>query len=107
HVREPSGWKEGGPWPGPQQWSAAVGTGGTSPVVVEGRLYVLGWQADREHVRCLDAATGKEVWTTSYSAPEYGRFHVGDENSYSGPCATPEYDPATGFLYTLGIDGDL
>jgi outer membrane protein assembly factor BamB len=32
---------------------------------------------------------------------------MGDEVLYGGPCSTPEYDPATGHLYTLSIDGDL
>jgi outer membrane protein assembly factor BamB len=32
---------------------------------------------------------------------------MGDEELYSGPSSTPEYDPATHFLYTLSTDGDL
>lgn len=104
---EPSGWGTKG-WPlADAEWSAAVGAGGTSPVVAGQRLYTMGWKDGKDTVACLDAATGKPLWSVSYPAPAYGRHHLGDENSYSGPTATPEYDSATGFLYTLGADGDL
>lgn len=106
-VDEASGWGGSG-WPlGEPAWSASVGAGGTSPLVAGGRLYTMGWADGRDTVRCLDAATGRELWSAAYPAPQYGRNHVGDERSYSGPTATPELDPATGFLYTLGVDGDL
>jgi len=106
-VTEPSGWGDAG-WPlKDPAWTAGVGNGGTSPLVVGGRLYTMGWVKDRIQVLCLDAATGKELWTASYPSPAYGRNHMGDEDSYSGPTATPEFDPATGYLYTLGPDGDL
>lgn len=106
-VAESSGWGSAG-WPLQEPlWARNVGPGGTSPLAIGGRLYTMGWNRDQDHVTCLDGATGKELWTTSYAAPAYGRHHVGDEKSYSGPTATPEYDPATGHLYTLGADGDL
>ena len=106
-IPEPSGW--GTPaWPVEQPaWSAGVGAGNTSPLVVQGRLYTMGWAKDQDTVRCLDAATGKELWKSSYPSPSRGRHHNGDEAFYTGPISTPEFDPATGFLYTLGIDGDL
>jgi outer membrane protein assembly factor BamB len=47
------------------------------------------------------------LWKQSYECPRYGRHHLGDEDAYSGPTATPEFDPATGLLYTLSTDGDL
>lgn len=106
-VAEPSGWGTAG-WPlGDPVWTRSVGAGGTSPLVVGGRLYVMGWEKDRDQVVCVDAATGKDLWSVAYPAPPYGRNHMGDERSYSGPTATPELDPATGYLYTLGADGDL
>jgi outer membrane protein assembly factor BamB len=106
-VSEPSGWSASG-WPVQEPvWSANVGDGNTSPLVVQGRLYTMGWSKDQDHVRCLDAATGKELWKVSYPCPPRGRHHMGDENYYSGPIATPEYDPETGRLYTLSIDGDV
>ena len=70
-VAEPSGWGGAG-WPlGEPAWSANVGAGGTSPLVVGGRLYTMGWLKDKDQVTCLDAATGKELWSVSY--PEIGR----------------------------------
>ena len=45
------------------------------------------------------------MWAARYRALEYGRFHAGDEGLYSGPSSTPEYDPQTRLLYTLGADG--
>jgi outer membrane protein assembly factor BamB len=106
-VVEPSGWGTPG-WPlQPPIWSANVGDGNTSPLVVQGRLYTMGWSKDQDHLRCLEAASGKELWKVSYPCPPRGRHHMGDENYYSGPIATPEYDPASGRLYTLSIDGDL
>jgi outer membrane protein assembly factor BamB len=88
-------------------WSASVGEGSTSPVVVKDRLYVLGHADKQDTLWCLDLATGKEVWKASRAAPLYGRHHRGDEVLYGGPSSTPEYDGATGFLYTLSCDGDL
>jgi outer membrane protein assembly factor BamB len=72
-----------------------------------GRLYVLGWQGGRDHVRCLEARTGKPLWTVSYPCPPHSRHATGDESAYSGPTSTPEYDGTTGYLYTLSCDGDL
>jgi outer membrane protein assembly factor BamB len=104
-VAEPSGW--GGPaWPLKEAvWSAKLGAGSGSPIVVKGRLYAMGWEKDQDHLHCLDAASGREIWTRSYAAPAYGRHHMGDEQFYSGPTSTPEAD--AGRIYTLGLDGDL
>lgn len=76
-------------------------------LVIGGRVYTLGWNAGMDSVVCLDAATGKEHWAQSYRSPEYGRHALGDKGMYNGPSGTPEYDPESGFLYTLSIDGLL
>jgi outer membrane protein assembly factor BamB len=70
-------------------------------------LYTLGWEAKQDHVRAIDAGTGKPLWEMTYPAPRYGRLAVGDQNMYAGPSASPEFDEQTGYLYTLGTDGDL
>lgn len=107
-TTEESGWRAGQPWvQGKPTWSANVGEGSTSPIVVQNQLYTLGWRDGKDHLVCLDAATGNELWRTSYQAPRYARHATGDEGLYSGITATPEFDPAAGLLYTLGVDGAL
>lgn len=106
-VSEPSGWTDGRWLPEHPTWSADVGIGASSPLVVGDHVYVFGRSDGDDVIRCLDVATGKELWANRYRGPKYGRFHNGDEDFYAGPSSTPEFDPKTKFLYTLGVDGDL
>lgn len=106
-VADNSLWKDG-QWVAPRPlWESAAGEGSTSPLIVEGRLYVMGWQDGQDHVRCLNAETGEPLWTVAYTCPRYARHATGDENAYAGPTSTPEYDAETANLYTLSCDGDL
>ncbi len=108
HTGEISGWKAGKPWPAKAPaWSADVGEGSTSPLVVGDRLYVMGWADGHDRLTCLNSTSGEPVWSLDYPEPQYPRYAKGDQKAYGGPTATPEYDPATGFLYTLGTNGDL
>ncbi len=104
---EPSGWSEKHWLSEKPSWTANVGKGASSPLIIGDRVYGLGHDNGRDIVFCLRAADGKELWTVRYRAPEYGRFHNGDEGLYSGPSSTPEFDMETKLLYTLGPDGDL
>lgn len=104
---EPSGWADGKWLTDKPAWTANVSSGASSPLVVGDRVYTLGHSGTRDVVRSLSAKDGKELWSVGYRGPEYPRFHNGDEGLYSGPSSTPEYDPETKFLYTLGPDGDL
>lgn len=104
---ESSRYPEGAWPPGDPTWTAQVGVGGSSPLVADGHLYAFGWRDGHELVSCLDAETGVVRWNRTYPAPDYGRHHRADESMYRGPSSTPEFDPRTGRLYTLGIDGDL
>ena len=104
---EDSGWQSGAWPPAKKLWQVNVGQGSTSPIVVGERLYTAGWQDDRDIVQCRDVRTGKVVWQQAYPCPLYGRKSEGDKGIYAGMCSTPEFDPQTGFLYTLSIDGDL
>lgn len=107
HVKESSGY-DGKVWPlGKPLWSANVGEGCASPLLVAGGVYACGHRDGKDHVVCLDAATGKQRWKTAHPSRRFGRFAVGDQGMYGGPTATPEFDPATKLLYTLGPDGDL
>ncbi len=106
-TSDSSGWDRGA-WPlKAPAWTETVGSGGTSPIIADGRLYTMGWAGGKDTVYCLDAATGRELWTQSYPCPQYPRRHNGDTKMYDGPSSTPSYDAATGYLYTLSTDGDL
>lgn len=105
-TTESSGFRDG-EWPLREAWAVEVGEGSSSPIVVNDRVYVLGWREGEDGLVCLDARTGEAIWSKSYPSPKYGRKATGDEGLYSGPQSTPEYDAATGTLYTLGVDGDL
>ena len=54
-------------------WKAKVGVGFSSVVVANGRLFTMGndgqKRGGKETVYCLDAKTGKQLWTDSYEAP--------------------------------------
>jgi outer membrane protein assembly factor BamB len=107
HTDEPSGFTDGKWLADRPVWTAQVGAGASSPIVVGDRVIVFGHTDGYDVVHCLDAKTGKEAWVTKNKGPEYGRFHMGDEGLYSGPSSTAEYDPDTQLLFTLGLDGDL
>jgi outer membrane protein assembly factor BamB len=83
-------------------WRVPVETGFSSPVVVQGKVYVTDSHVTRtnmhESVRCLEAATGKTIWIHKYDVtyPEYGA----DPAHPFGPVATPV--AADGRIYTLG-----
>ena len=104
---EASGWT-GEAWLAEKPvWTSNVGAGASSPLVVGDRVFTLGYESGKDVLRCSGAKDGKPLWAVSYKCPKYGRFHIGDEGFYSGPSSTPEYDPASGYLYTLSVDGDL
>ena len=109
---ESSDWPAG--WPPRKLWSRNVGAGCTSPVIADGRIYVMGWKGTgrgnpvgTDTVQCLDARTGRTLWKQSYRCRYQGRFRTGDTRQYGGPSSTPAYDAAAKRLYTLSIDGDL
>ena len=106
-VGETSGFRDGQWLADEPVWSANVGEGASSPLVVNDEVFVLGWQRGQDVLSCLDTTTGKVRWSKSYQCPRFGRLATGDQGLYSGPTSTPEYDPGTGFLYTLSCDGDL
>jgi outer membrane protein assembly factor BamB len=79
-------------------WTAPVGIGFGGPAVVGGKVYLL----DRDdkvgdRLRCLDFATGKDLWDFAYNAP--GRF------DHPGSRSTPTVDGD--YVYTTGPLGDL
>ena len=88
-------------------WRAPVGPGFSSPVVAQGRVYLIHSELMRpnakERVQCFDAATGKVLWTFSYDV-SYPDWAFTPEPGM-GPAATPIVCDKK--LYTLGDKSDL
>ena len=111
--RESPNWPSG--WPPRKLWSTNVGAGCSSPIIADGKVIAMGWAGERgkggeqgtDTVYCLDGQTGRLVWKQSYPARYQGRLRAGDTSAYGGPLATPSFDAATGYIYTLGVDGQL
>lgn len=99
---------EGFPPEGPKVlWRIPIGTGFSSPCVVQGRVYVTYSRVTRdaahEHVLCVDSATGKEIWAHSYPV-QYPEWGANPDHPF-GPAATPAV--ADGKVYTLGRMSNL
>ncbi|MBI3858489.1 MAG: PQQ-like beta-propeller repeat protein [Planctomycetes bacterium] len=87
----------------PRVWSAPLGEGYAGPAVAAGKVFITDLverqnKGATERVLCLEAATGKVLWTHSY-AVEYGIAYP------AGPRATPVVDGVR--VYAFGAVGDL
>ena len=91
-----TGWPKNGPR---QLWSAKVGVGHSSPVIVGGRVYLFHLRGRQDTLTCFDAASGKQLWSGSASN---GWNFAG---KYPGSRATPTVDGDR--IYTYGGAGDL
>lgn len=91
------------PWKGKPTvvWRQRVGEGHSSPVVANGKVYLLTKVPDQEaeQLTAYDEATGKPLWHTSY---QRGKFTSLFGN---GPRATPSV--VKGRVYTNGATGIL
>lgn len=98
-VQLPSQWPER-----PRiRWSADVGTGYGTPLVIGDRVYQHARVGDREVLLCLNLSTGDLLWQQSVPVPF--RVRGGGEFHGKGPKACPVY--ADGRIFTLTITGDL
>ena len=82
-----------------RQWKVTVGEGVATPALVGERLYVFSREEGREVLRCLDAATGQEIWQDSYES----LGATGPAQSFSGPRSSPAV--AAGKVVTVGVRG--
>jgi outer membrane protein assembly factor BamB len=90
-----------GPLPGKKiAWKKDVGSGFSAPVVAGGKLILFHRLAAQETVECLDAKTGRPIW--SYAYPTGYRDDFGFDE---GPRAAPAI--ADGRVYTFGAEGVL
>jgi outer membrane protein assembly factor BamB len=74
------------------RWSADVGLGHSSVVIAGGRLYAFGQKSRDSILWCLDASSGKQIWSYVYSAGAGGRY----------PQSTPAVDEGSVFALTHG-----
>src|SRR5437660_426803 len=92
-----------GDWPqyrGPNRDAKVAGV--ATPALVGDKLYVFTRQGGDEVTRCLDAATGNEVWKDKYPA-EPGSTPGGPQ--FEGPRASPAV--ADGKVVTFGVQSTL
>ena len=86
-----------------EQWRVTVGVGHSSPLLVDGRIYVFARSGEEEVLMALDAASGKELWRSAqrvaYEMNPAARDHG------KGPKSTPVF--SNNRVYTLGISGHL
>ena len=97
-----------------QVWSLPCGVGYSGPAVAAGKVYLFDYQVTegtiennpsrpiklqgQERLHCIDATTGKPIWTKGMPVEYYVSYP-------SGPRATPTVDGQ--HVYTLGTEGDL
>ena len=84
-----------------QNWKVTVGDGVATPALVGGKLFVFSREEGNEVLRCLDAATGKELWQEKYES----QGAQGAAASFSGPRSSPTV--ADGKVVTLGVRSAL
>lgn len=84
----------------PRVWTTPIGEGYAGPAVASGKVFITDRVADKqlERVLCLDAQSGKILWTHSYPC-------IYTVSYPAGPRATPVVDGER--VYTLGAEGDF
>lgn len=88
-------WPEAGP---KVLWTIKMGKGYGGAAILGDEVFVLDRVGNKQDViRCLDLATGKELWSYAYDAS--GKF------SHDGSRSTPSVDADN--VYTIGPLGDL
>ncbi|MBK9139675.1 MAG: PQQ-binding-like beta-propeller repeat protein [Verrucomicrobia bacterium] len=85
-------------------WVADFG-GQSTPVIANGRLYIMGYEGDgpdlQEGLSCFDAETGRLLWKRKYND------FLSDTIYLRYSTSTPAIDPETGNVYMQGTQGIL
>ena len=85
-------------------WKAAY-PGQSTPVVANGKLYIMGYVGDgsdlQEGIACFDAETGQRLWHQGYSD------FLSDTIYLRYATSSPTVDPETGNVYMQGTQGIL
>lgn len=100
NAQLPEKWPEGRLEP---LWTARLGSGWSSPVVDDGRVFVTDRTGDRERVLAFDADDGHELW--AHGDPVDFMPHAVGARHGTGPKGTPAV--SHGRVYSLGIAGRL
>ena len=90
-------WPENGP---KIVWQVALGTGYSSPVTSEGRLFQFDRQGNRARLRAFESETGKSLWQFEYPSEFEDTY-----NYENGPRASPVVDDDR--VYIFGAEGML
>lgn len=90
-------WSKNGP---PVLWTMPVGDGYSGPVIADNKLIVFQRVGDEEVVECVNAETGKKIWSRGYATD-----YVDQLNKGNGPRSTPVIH--AGNVVTLGAGGWL
>src|SRR5262245_55397943 len=85
-------------------WTADF-PGGSTPVIANGKLYIMGYLGDgpelQEGVACFNAETGKKLWQALFSD------FLSDIIYKRYASSSPAIDPETGNVYVQGTQGIL
>ncbi len=98
-----SGFEAPAKWPDQlaQKWRVTVGTGCATPALVGDKLYVFTRQGSDEVLSCLDAGSGKILWSDKYATREV----TGAASRHPGPRSSPTV--ADDKIVALGVGGVL
>lgn len=97
-------------WPadGPKKiWEQKVGFGYSSPIALDGKIYLFSQDGTKDTLTAFDADSGKPLWSQSYGVTikAQGAQARNPENEFPLPLATPTID--NGRIYSYGGGGDL
>jgi outer membrane protein assembly factor BamB len=96
-------WPEGGP---EKRWEAEVGIGFSSPVAVNGKVFLFAMEGGKDTAYAFDAETGAPLWKQSSDSLYKGELRgEAMAKDWTGSRASPVIDG--GRVYTYGIRGDL
>jgi outer membrane protein assembly factor BamB len=84
-----------------RQWTAEVGLGYATPLLVGDRLFMFSRQGDNEVMSALDATNGSVLWRSAYPAPFTMQSAAARHGP--GPKSTPTY--ANGRVFSIGMTG--